>query len=196
MRNNRKLIILSSIIALMIGVTAGSYAWFTGKAESSNNTFKAGILGIKGEYAWEESNIDLNNMQPGDTKTYTFTISNIKGGVPSTMDLHYQNSIEDNFAEPYSLLNVAKFKLEIDGANSFTMPSEKNTYTYEELKEELEKQRTVTAIINNNNYIENKDTYTITVTLPEETTNEYQGHTGTFAILTKAKQINGNYAEN
>lgn len=184
--NKKSLVALVATVVMTVGVTAGSYAWFTSSATSTDNTFKTGTLGITANYedAKWAAQANLDNMQPGDTKEYTFTIDNNKDGKVSTLDLIYKNDItNDNFNTDLSLLIPARFTVAVTGTH--VTPAAEMSFT--ELKTFLAQERTFTG------KVAGSDTYKITITLPQATGNEYQDKTGAFKIVTNAKQANGIY---
>lgn len=196
--NKKSIIALTSAAVLTVGMTIGSYAWFTSTATSQNNTFKTGILGVTSDYAQGEVNtinglqrnaqIDLNNMQPGDFESFTYTINNYRtesGDKVSTLDLIFANAIIDDSATQYSLLNAAKFDLTItksDGAS--TEAGDLTNVDYATLKAELAKDVTLTG------KTANSITYKITATLPVETNDSYQGQQGSITLTATARQVN------
>lgn len=185
--NKKSIIALAAAAAVTVGLGAGSYAWFTSTATSSGNIFKAGTLAVTGTYddwtAGSTTQLDMNNMQCGDIKTYNFSVSNLKDGSPSTLDLVYKNTITlDNLTAQYSLLKVAKFDVKINGS---TVGTEKMDYTA--LKAILSEERTLSG------GALHTDSYEINITLPEVLTadnsdDNYQGQDGDFTITTSARQ--------
>lgn len=183
---------LAATVVLTMGVGTSSYAWFTSSATSKDNKFTAGTLGITSDKSKEElasGVLALDNMQPGDSFTYNYTVDNMRDGKASTLPLVFKNVIEDNFKVPAdSLLNAAKFDLTITNTKGAT-PQAKNLTgaNYAKLKAELEKEATLNG--GDNNFV----TYSIKVVLPDVTGNEYQGKAGTVTMTATAKQVNGRY---
>lgn len=180
--NKKSIIALTSAAVLTLGMTIGSYAWFTDRATSTANSFKTGTLGITAVYndTAFAGQINIQNLQPGDSKTYTFTVNNHKSnGNVSSLDLKYRNDItNDNFATDHSLLIPATFNLAITGTHSESYQN----IDFATLKDKLDNERTFTG------GTDSTDTYTITINIPTATGNEYQDKTGTFKIQTRAAQ--------
>lgn len=179
---NKKSIAALAIAATMtLGAGASSYAWFTSSAKSTANTFQTGTLKIHDTFAGWNSTTDLDNMQPGDTKTYQFTVANTNNsGNVSSLDLRYKNDLtDDNYSDTYSLLKAASFTVSIAGTNATAA----QTVDYNGLKTFLATTRTFTG-----GGDAKSDTYTIVINLPTGTGNDYQGQSGTFTIKTRAGQ--------
>lgn len=193
----RTLIILASAVAISTGMGAGTFAWFTGQARSTGNEFKVGILGISAStYGWAQAEenqqpgtINLNNMKPGDERSYKFTVSNrIDDRSISTLDLKYNTRIVgDNYGNSEnSLLKVARFDVAIDGHNPNLKDERKHAdLSFMELQDYLAIERRLPGT----GATEIKDEYTIRIKLPGEATgNEYQGRTAVFTFETNAIQ--------
>lgn len=198
----RTLVALAAITAITVGLSAGSFAWFTGNATSGINTFTVGTLNIsKTKDTWTnygDMDVDMTNMQCGDKKIYTFEVTNsdTEHGV-STLNLMYNNTIEeltDDEKAKSDLRDVARFDLKIDGVNE---ANEITDLTYDGLKAKLGEVRPLTANKVGDTYVEAKDTYTIVLKLPENLKDEkdndvddnnYQGKSGLFKINVNAKQ--------
>lgn len=200
--NNKTLTALVATTAITVGLSAGTFAWFTGSAASEVNTFTVGTLNIsKTQDTWtnyEGMNVAMENMQCGDKKIYKFEVTNkdAEHGV-STLSLIYNSTIEDltdDEKEKFDLRDVARFDLKIEGANAV---NEITDLTYDGLKAKLGEERPLTARKVGDVYIEVKDTYTIVLKLPENLKDEknndvddnnYQGKSGLFKIYVNAKQ--------
>jgi predicted ribosomally synthesized peptide with SipW-like signal peptide len=125
---SRLMVALAATTAIVVGLGAGSFAWFTSTATSNNNTFQAGTLAIAKTNLsdkWVEANDStktavLNNLQCGDSKVYTYEFNNLKDDTTaSTLDLLYKNVMKDLYES--SSGNV------IDPSNDKTVLANANT---------------------------------------------------------------------
>ena len=208
--NKKSIIALAAATAITVGLGAGSYAWFTSTATSSGNAFKTGVLGISqtgfaesdatwgatrgNDGKWQVKD-NLANMQCGDEKTYTFTVSNKKENVVSTLDIKYKSVISNlPIDTDKDLLDVARFDVICTGTNPIT----ETNLTFTQLSTLLSTDRELK--VNSNNEV--KDEYTIKVKLPGNLVDQsgmdvnddlYQGAQGAFQIETDATQVGGEY---
>jgi spore coat-associated protein N len=178
--NKKSIIALAASAAITVGLGAGSYAWFTSTATSSGNVFKTGILSIdQSVTGWSNvgaAEVTVDNMQPGDQKVLPFTINN----GTSTLDLKYKIQLTAGTpgAGIANLLDAAKFELKLNGAYMVVDKtlSEMNAFL------------ATTDGIKTLNAGHKADSYELIVTLPEGTSNAYQGGEGSFTITTRATQ--------
>jgi predicted ribosomally synthesized peptide with SipW-like signal peptide len=206
--NKKSLVALAAATAITVGLGAGSYAWFTSTATSTGNVFQTGTLGISqtADASWGATKDqdgkwivkdNLANMQCGDERTYTFTVSNIKDNVVSTLAVKYRNVISNLAIDtPENLLDVARFDVTCTGENPIN--TNNNDLTFTQLSTLLGQDR----ILQVKGNTEVKDDYTITVKLPDDFVDQngndvnddlYQGAQGAFQIRTDATQVGGTY---
>lgn len=209
----KSIITLAAAVVLVFGTTSGSYAWFTSNAESKENVFKSGMLGITNIFSgWKEIGggdaINLTSMQPGDIKTFTYTVSNKNDqGKASTLGLKYKMSLN----EKGELYKAARYDVSFQGEVKGTVTGDKsdsviNTYIYEEFsgtngpitktdlsfdefKSLMEKERIIEpAPVSDGSYWYKNEVYTVTIKLPETLGNEWQDKTASFMLKAKATQ--------
>lgn len=176
---NKKSIAALAIAATMtLGVGASSYAWFTSSATSSNNVFMTGKLkaGIGSQWKTLQSgNINVNNMQPGDSKTLTVSVNNDS----STLDMKYMLVVTavapavDSTAP--NLMDVVRFNY---GADKDLTLNDLNTKLAADVK-------TISGAS------KATDTREITIVLPTTVDDHYQQGQGRFTVTVKATQTNG-----
>lgn len=86
----KKAIISLVLIAVMaFGIGAGSFAWFTSQATSTNNEFKAGTLTIDSPGTITADLAEINNIYPSWNKSKTVTVHN-----SGSLDFKYRISVQ------------------------------------------------------------------------------------------------------
>jgi predicted ribosomally synthesized peptide with SipW-like signal peptide len=154
--------ILASL--LMIGVVAamvgaGTWALFTGEATSTGNTFTSGSLGIGAGASTYSANI--GNIAPGESATVTLDVSSL-----GTLPLDY------------SITPVLSGDIILGGANDPYVSSitvDGNPYIDPESLSEV-------------GGSDVSDTVVVTITLPSDANDAYQGLNGDLAITFEADQ--------
>lgn len=188
--NKKSIAALAAAAAVIFAAGWPSYAWYTSTATSDNNKFKSGTLSVAKPNAnnWIDAagtDIDVSNMQPGDSKQLKITVNNNS----STLPLKYilaLNRVDpgSDAADKRNLIDAVTFTY-----NGITYMSENNRSALENLNLGLAKEAN-----NINNIIgagSNKESSkTITVNLPENIDDTYQGAAGMFTVTVKATQTN------
>lgn len=72
---NKKMMLGSAILLVVLLVVGGTFAWFTAKSDDVVNTFKAGTLKIKVDETFDEE--AAQNVNPGDSYVKKVKIKNI-----------------------------------------------------------------------------------------------------------------------
>lgn len=105
---SKLMVALAATTVIAVGLGAGSFAWFTSTAASTNNAFKTGTLSVS-DSTYDNDDwganwtakpdgtgaitlgASLGNLQCGDSKMYTFTVTNGS----SSLDLLYKSIFSD-----------------------------------------------------------------------------------------------------
>ena len=164
---SKKILFSLMTLVLVVGMAgAGAFAYFSDTETSTGNTFTAGTLDIgimKGPMSFADKAI-VENMKPGDTVTFIFKVSN--GG---TLPLNYWIStevtgdiIKPGVNDPFvSAINVG-----VAGAmGTYSAPESLLPGAFEFVH--------------------------ITVELPYNAGNYYQGKTGELTVTYYAEQLGG-----
>jgi len=128
--NKRILLIAIAIFVVCAFAGAGTMAWFTSQAKSTNNTFQTGTLILGGVIDGEDVNevfesVAFENMEPGEppTKVQTTTLKNV-GTLPfyiyritasDLVDGNMENEIDDTILD-----QVIDVVITIDGDEIFS----------------------------------------------------------------------------
>lgn len=198
MINKKSMAALAAAVVITVGGGASSYAWFTSTAVSQSNTFRAGTLSIDGT-TWDTNlktngagdyTAALGNLQPLDSKDFKFTISNkLSTGAVSTLDAAYQIDLENKHTEQdgKDLMGAAKFRIYCDNAEIVIPNVEPSTdgYTFDQIRKYFINN---TGVLQSNGNNEVKKAYKITVKIPEDTDNTFQGALGKFDVNISATQ--------
>lgn len=172
------LISLILIAAMAFGIGAGSYAWFTSSATSTNNVFATGTLELDGieDEIFTEGVLDVDNIYPSWSSYKDITVIN-----NGTLDFMYRLTSIDLEASSakhgidQDILYSGKNGLEVsfDGNNWMKVNDAKNVYL-----------GVIPAEENNN-----QRTFRIHYRLPWQANDDYQGATATLKFNFLATQL-------
>jgi predicted ribosomally synthesized peptide with SipW-like signal peptide len=172
---NKKVIISLVLVALMgFGTAIGTFAWFTSQATSDANTFKTGTLSIGGLAGTSAlRTFTLSNLYPGleGSKSDYITVKN-NGSInlQYSVSANYDTGDGTGYAPLY---NIAKVKV--------TKAS--GDVVYNGNLNALNK-----ALVNATLPVGKSETLNFTVSLPDETNNDYQGKTAKVNFVFDATQ--------
>lgn len=168
----KKAIISLILIAVMaFGIGAGSYAWFTSQATSTNNVFAAGTLVIGVPEV--DDNVGVFNVEtwePGKSETKTIEVKNL-----GTLPFKYR--VSASMVEGEALYN--KLDLVIKKGDVEIYDGKLAGLSNLQVSDNLDK--------------DGVENLSFTVSFPEDAGNEYQGLSTMVNFVFDAAQVNGEY---
>lgn len=165
----KKAIISLVLIAMMaFGIGAGSFAWFTSQATSTDNVFEAGTLTIDSPGTITTDLLEVNNIYPSWNQSNEVTVHN-----SGSLDFKYRVSVEELTG---NILFDGDTPLQVS-VNNGTW-TDINKLGYVELG-------TIEA--------GQDGEFEIAFRLPEEADNDYQNVSANFTFVFDAAQVEGEY---
>lgn len=163
----KKAIISLVLIAMLaFGIGAGSFAWFTSQATSTDNVFTAGTLTIDSPGTIATSDLGVSNIYPSWNESKTVTVHN-----NGSLDFKYRMSVQA-LTENILYDGTTPLQVKVNGGD------------WENIN-----------ALGVDGYIElgtiaagGDDTFTIAFRLPEAANDTYQAASGTFSFVFDATQ--------
>jgi len=168
----KKAIISLILIAVMaFGIGAGSYAWFTSQATSTNNVFAAGTLVIGVPEVDDKVGVfNVETWEPGKSETKTIEVKNL-----GTLPFKYR--VSASMVEGEALYN--KLDLVIKKGDVEIYDGKLAGLSNLQVSDNLDK--------------DGVENLSFTVSFPEDAGNEYQGLSTKVNFVFDAAQVNGEY---